>query len=215
MSAKASTEGPTLDLLIIAYGSSENDPNNDSRFTGENQRRVEVQLAPRIPAELAGNMRRMQSWARDKVHATVLDIKHSQRWHCEFCDKLARESQTDIASWLHLTPPKMVVYVHLVCNTVKGPCAARAKMLSQQMAAMNGGPPPRSGDAAREMMGDVVFPAAASCTKCEAEESIPLNLSRCARCKLARYCSVACQKEDWARHKVTCKAVQDVKWVWK
>lgn len=85
MSAKASTEGPTLDLLIIAYGSSENDPNNDSRFTGENQRRVEVQLAPRIPAELAGNMRRMQSWARDKVHATVLDIKHSQRWHCEFC----------------------------------------------------------------------------------------------------------------------------------
>lgn len=140
-----------------------------------------------------------------------------------------------------------------MCNTVKGPCAARAKMLSQQMAAMNGGPPPRSGDAAREMMGDVVFPAAASCTKCEAEESIPLNLSRCARCKLARcvyalgyannirltcniyqilqvgishrrwfkralnfiFGSVACQKEDWARHKVTCKAVQDVKWVWK
>ena len=85
MSATASAEGPVLDLLLIAYGSSETDPNDNSRFNGADQRRVEVQLAPRIPAELAGNMRRMQGWARDKVHATVMDIKHSQRWHCEFC----------------------------------------------------------------------------------------------------------------------------------
>ena len=67
-------------------------------------------------------------------------------------------------------------------------------MLSQQMAAMNGGPPPRA-NPTRDMMGDVIFPAAASCTKCEAEETISLNMSRCARCKLARCVYALCSAE--------------------
>jgi len=30
---------------------------------------------------------------------------------------------------------------------------------------------------------------------------------RCARCKLASYCSKECQKEDWRVHKATCSSV--------
>jgi hypothetical protein len=42
------------------------------------------------------------------------------------------------------------------------------------------------------LRGDILFPAAASCTKCEQEETINKDLSRCSRCKI----------------------VEDVKWVW-
>lgn len=30
---------------------------------------------------------------------------------------------------------------------------------------------------------------------------------QCSSCKLVRYCSVSCQKEDWKRHKGMCKRV--------
>ncbi|PSR81039.1 hypothetical protein PHLCEN_2v6570, partial [Hermanssonia centrifuga] len=45
-----------LDLLIIAYGSSADDPNDDSRFSGEDQRRIEVKLAPTVPPNIAADM---------------------------------------------------------------------------------------------------------------------------------------------------------------
>ncbi len=37
-------------------------------------------------------------------------------------------------------------------------------------------------------------------------EEAGLALSRCADCAGVRYCSVRCQKADWARHKPACKA---------
>lgn len=43
------------------------------------------------------------------------------------------------------------------------------------------------------------------CAKCSAKPEKP---QRCSRCKNIRYCSVACQKADWERHKKDCK-VQD------
>lgn len=85
MSTKKDAQGPLLDLLVIAYGSSDTDPNDDSRFSGEDQRRVEVKCSPRVPIEYAGNLRRMQDWAQGVVNKVVFDVKHSQRWHCEFC----------------------------------------------------------------------------------------------------------------------------------
>lgn len=39
------------------------------------------------------------------------------------------------------------------------------------------------------------------------DEQIERMLSRCSRCKTARYCSGACQKADWAVHKAECKAL--------
>lgn len=31
------------------------------------------------------------------------------------------------------------------------------------------------------------------------------NLKRCSRCRVATYCSVACQKEEWSEHRKICK----------
>ncbi|EKM59881.1 uncharacterized protein PHACADRAFT_250663 [Phanerochaete carnosa HHB-10118-sp] len=85
MATKNSSQGPVLDLLVIAYGSSASDPAEDSRFTGEDQRRVEVKFAPIVPVEVAGNLRRMQDWAREAVRSLMPEVKHSNHWHCEFC----------------------------------------------------------------------------------------------------------------------------------
>jgi radical SAM protein with 4Fe4S-binding SPASM domain len=32
------------------------------------------------------------------------------------------------------------------------------------------------------------------------------KLNKCGRCRAVAYCSVACQKDDWARHKAVCTA---------
>ena len=85
MSAASTSAQPTLDLLVIAYGSSASDPADDSRFTGEDQRRVEVTFAHPIPPTVAGNLRRMQDWAQETVRGLMLEVKHSNKWHCEFC----------------------------------------------------------------------------------------------------------------------------------
>lgn len=78
--------GQVLDLTIIVYGSSENDPNDDSRFSGYNQRRVELEFRPPVPkADMLGNVDRMMTWAKWSIIELLQDIKHSQKWHCEFC----------------------------------------------------------------------------------------------------------------------------------
>jgi radical SAM protein with 4Fe4S-binding SPASM domain len=32
------------------------------------------------------------------------------------------------------------------------------------------------------------------------------KLNKCGRCRAVAYCSVACQKDDWPRHKAVCTA---------
>ncbi|KAI9019942.1 hypothetical protein DFJ74DRAFT_707990 [Hyaloraphidium curvatum] len=45
------------------------------------------------------------------------------------------------------------------------------------------------------------------CDSCNAEASEHLRLKRCARCKVARYCSRECQAAAWkAVHKKDCRA---------
>jgi hypothetical protein len=58
----------------------------------------------------------------------------------------------------------------------------------------------------------------AGCGRCEGDEAAAadgdaaaVKLSRCARCKMARYCSRACQTKDWAsKHKEHCKLVDSI-----
>ncbi|KAJ7473685.1 hypothetical protein B0H11DRAFT_2036878 [Mycena galericulata] len=51
-----------------------------------------------------------------------------------------------------------------------------------------------------------------TCLTCRNEDTaVPeFHMSRCGKCKLVRYCSAACQKEDWARHKTICRKIQKV-----
>eukprot|EP01063_Lacrimia_lanifica_P006916 TRINITY_DN14382_c0_g2_i1.p1 TRINITY_DN14382_c0_g2~~TRINITY_DN14382_c0_g2_i1.p1 ORF type:complete len:384 (+),score=160.11 TRINITY_DN14382_c0_g2_i1:45-1196(+) len=42
---------------------------------------------------------------------------------------------------------------------------------------------------------------------CGKEEDTPLSFKWCAVCKVTAYCSPACQKQDWKRHKLVCPYV--------
>ena len=43
------------------------------------------------------------------------------------------------------------------------------------------------------------------CSKCRQPPAAGDKLRFCARCKSARYCSVACLQDDWSQHKAVCK----------
>ncbi|KAF7368837.1 MYND-type domain-containing protein [Mycena venus] len=185
----------TVELLVIMYGSWANDPEGDERF-GRNQRRVEITLNPILPADFA-----------------TTDVKHTSDWHCEFCTKPVQETIWMNASWLHLTPPRLVSYVHNVCDAGTGPCAEQVRQLNTYGAGMSGSPlvsvwPPKENE-------EVQFLLSSSCAFCnnETEESCQ-SLQRCSKCRLIRYCSIGCQRKDWTRHKMCCKVVQEAKTKW-
>lgn len=45
------------------------------------------------------------------------------------------------------------------------------------------------------------------CTHCGKDNTLD-NLSKCARCRMAYYCSRDCQKQNWAMHKKCCKELR-------
>ncbi|OJT07671.1 hypothetical protein TRAPUB_1470 [Trametes pubescens] len=58
----------------------------------------------------------------------------------------------------------------------------------------------------------IVHPLAGSCANCEmaANDGACLKLKRCSRCHMTRYCGRACQKRDWAQHRVVCGMVHEI-----
>ncbi|KAF8206797.1 hypothetical protein K438DRAFT_1816438 [Mycena galopus ATCC 62051] len=48
-----------------------------------------------------------------------------------------------------------------------------------------------------------------ACLACNGEQtaSPDFTMLRCGQCKLVRYCSAACQKKDWVRHKKICRKI--------
>jgi len=194
---------------MIVYGSTPGDPVNDDRY-GIHQRRVEIVVRPRLPRD---NMTipEINEFCRLFMAYQWQDVKHTNFWHCEFCDKPTRVSKTNFASWAHLNPPKANAYVHLVCDNVKGKCAKMLRDVDFALSLTAGVPmlPPLDEDTSGS-----IYPLASSCAKCNTDSSASADLLHCSGCKLTRYCSEKCQKEDWRRHKPFCKTPKDVKWVW-
>ncbi|RDX56694.1 hypothetical protein K466DRAFT_481374 [Polyporus arcularius HHB13444] len=141
------------------------------------------------------------------------DVKHSKNWMCEYCGASARETHIVTNSWHHLEPPKLVVYIHYVCDMDQRHVLDGLRMTHDMHNLANMGrlgpfptsfPPKQPG---------VTYPLAGSCACCERDETAndPGNLKKCSQCKLTRYCSNECQKKDWPRHKVTCNKIFSVK----
>ncbi|KAI0066238.1 hypothetical protein BV25DRAFT_1797413 [Artomyces pyxidatus] len=202
---------PVLNLLIIVYGSSSTDPVSDSRY-GAHQRRLELELRPKLPM-IGMSPAEISTWTSALVRRIHPDVKHSQRWHCEFCDKLALETSCNFASWSHLNPPKVNVYFHGVCNSIRGPCYRMLKKMNKELNAQTGmvANKPSKADLAAGPSGP--FPAAASCAQCHTVTGLD-NMKKCSGCQITRYCGSECQTSDWTRHKEFCKMKKEVKWVW-
>lgn len=72
-----------------------------------------------------------------------------------------------------------------MCDSQRGPCARQLREISFEMALRAGRlPPPPPFEI---FTGHAIYPAAASCMKCNKDETIDQDLKRCARCKLVRY----------------------------
>ncbi|KAJ7579784.1 hypothetical protein C8J56DRAFT_1169624 [Mycena floridula] len=203
-----------VELKVILYGSCSRDPDNDDRFTGDDQRRAEIDLQPQIPVSSMVSMQTKQQWITRLLCSIGNDIKHSRNWRCEFCKKKARETVWTWASWMHLSPPRLQCYVHSICDAARGSCHDTLVAVTNEMGRMTGCPlnvlpQPKLPE------GEERFSLAASCACCERQETAQKHqLKQCTRCKVTRYCSVECQQPDWPRHKDFCKTVKEVKWVW-
>lgn len=148
------------------------------------------------------------------------DLKHTNEWGCEVCGRPAKVTKYNIASWSHLAQPRANFYIHNICNAERASCNQVIQAQDAMMAEAGGGgllpglPTPI--DENGQYVYDLDPPLASSCVKCKDPKTAEkgFKMSRCGRCKLTRYCCPGCQREDWPRHKITCKAVESVKWVW-
>ncbi|KAF5365319.1 hypothetical protein D9758_005436 [Tetrapyrgos nigripes] len=220
MSSQVGKLGPEVILTVILYGSSSRDPSGvEERFSKDavEQRRLELQLRPRIPIEAMASMEAKTRWMDQFLKSIGTDVKHSRNWRCEFCSEHARETIWMNASWLHLQPPRQNAYVHNVCNSFEGPCADYLEQVNKDMAVLTGMPGQSKGGTrnSRRPPPGSVYPMSATCIVCNNEElSSRKHLKQCTQCKVTRYCGQECQRKDWKRHKTFCKTVHDVKWVW-
>lgn len=85
MSSKNAANDIILNLLVIVYDFSKDDPLDDSRFCGYDQWRVEVQLTSMMPPDIAANMCERYEWAHELSGCVTPDVEHSQNWCCELC----------------------------------------------------------------------------------------------------------------------------------
>ncbi|PIL24064.1 hypothetical protein GSI_13815 [Ganoderma sinense ZZ0214-1] len=140
------------------------------------------------------------------------DVKHSKNWTCEFCGKPSRETHVQTMFWHHLDPPRVIVYIHYVCDMDKPHVQAGLTEYHNMMDSVNQGhlgpmpdfPPPKPSG--------LVYPLAGSCACCERDATAAdtADMKKCSKCKLTRYCGAECQKKDWPRHKVACGQIYSV-----
>ena len=90
-------DGPNyLHLTMILYGSTKEDPVSDThRFTGYDQRRVEIDFRLKLP-RLAMTLEEIQFYAQRYTALHHRSIKHTQKWYCEFCGERCRPCPTCI-----------------------------------------------------------------------------------------------------------------------
>ncbi|KAI0628641.1 hypothetical protein C8Q77DRAFT_360454 [Trametes polyzona] len=143
------------------------------------------------------------------------DIKHSKNWLCEFCGAPARETHFQNLSWHHLDPPRLIIYIHFVCDMEEQHVRAGLTASHEMLNLGNGGrmgPMPSFESFGKRPEG-VTHPLAGSCACCERDETAAggdAGLMRCSACRMTRYCGAECQRRDWKRHKVSCGMVYSI-----
>ncbi|KAJ7770042.1 hypothetical protein B0H16DRAFT_1452406 [Mycena metata] len=127
---------------------------------------------------------------RELVERIGPELTHnSEEWKCEHCGRAANEFQ-----WLS-------VYTELEKMCRRGTIIRGQKALGESTV-VNTIPRP-----------DGLGPPSGACITCHKDPEAETELfimSRCAKCKLVRYCGVACQKDDWSRHKAVCRKITKV-----
>ncbi|KAI0041004.1 hypothetical protein FA95DRAFT_1565845 [Auriscalpium vulgare] len=200
--------GPELRLSVSIFGSAAGDPVTHDPDDRPVPRILKLEMRPRMP-HAGMSTPEFSQWAQSMLLRITPDLKHTQYWHCEFCDKPAKETIYNVAAWLNPVP-LMKVLSHNMCDAsvTGGSCTKAMAKLDKELAAEVGFPrsfkPTRSG---------LDIPLSGSCAKCNKPNDID-HMKKCGACQLTRYCSAACQRSDWPRHKEFCKISKETEWIW-
>ncbi|RPD60273.1 hypothetical protein L226DRAFT_555144 [Lentinus tigrinus ALCF2SS1-7] len=154
-------------------------------------------------------MERDKQRLHDMTRNLIRDVKHSRDWMCEFCGRIARETQVMTLTWTHLSPPRMAIFIHHICNHDRQECFAELEEHHYAIKMLNNLPQTPLPRPRRKRPGDR-HPRASSCAGCQKDATSSMELQRCSRCKLTRYCGTECQRDDWKRHKQTCSQIYSV-----
>jgi hypothetical protein len=107
---------------------------------------------------------------------------------CSECPRPKREALTTPMGWLHLEDDPFVnVLVSPLCE-IGGKCDMQSRRETQKMM-MN--------------LGNEEEQEITACKVCYKVE----GAQKCGRCRTVSYCGKDCQRSDWKRHKLVCKAV--------
>ncbi|KAJ7259687.1 hypothetical protein C8J57DRAFT_1338970 [Mycena rebaudengoi] len=173
-----------------------------------------VVLRKKIPPQAQNNLPLLDRWAQQHINSIGYDMKHTQRWACEICGRPARETWFDPRPSLDLQQPRVILYIHHLCEAGGGTCHRAAEKRIRDRASKSGGVPPPPPIYLPKPDGPEI-PLAGGCIRCQRDETAAagFELKRCTGCHLTRYCSTECQKEDWPRHGKICKTIETVEWI--
>ncbi|KAG9040029.1 hypothetical protein FRB95_004501 [Tulasnella sp. JGI-2019a] len=149
----------------------------------ENQK-AQIKLRPKIPLtkdlQRKGARRAIESLPR-----LSNDVKHCRNWNCEGCGKIAREHLFSVASYMHLKPPMIIVFVHFLCDAGYGPCLDSFDEMNKERSEALGHPfvPQRR----RAGPGQPLEPMSTTCAGCHDDKTSGMELSQCSRCHLTRF----------------------------
>ncbi|KAI0641407.1 hypothetical protein C8Q79DRAFT_990719 [Trametes meyenii] len=197
----SSSPGPAVNSVPLKDWERADKVNLEVLSYGWNGKRVIVRM--HLPMDR--DMQRLHAATRNLIRC----VKHSAHWRCEFCGRHSRETQVQTATWVRIDPPRMIIYIHHICDHDNPSCFQDMEDVHNAMQRLDGRPEdplPRPPPKPEGM----VCPRAGSCAGCQEDLPFKTQLKRCAGCQLTRYCSVKCQREDWPRHKDTCKKIHSV-----
>ncbi|KAJ6526735.1 hypothetical protein B0H19DRAFT_1084321 [Mycena capillaripes] len=165
---------------------------------------------------------------RDLIATVGPELMHnSDSWGCFECDVMISHADidpdrpaTDI-DWMSIYTQGDKVYKR--CKIFIGPgcekCAPKMERGTLKFAEKENKRRSEGDSKSSAVVGTIQRPEGTSgglsgaCLTCrkEATAAPEFNMSRCAKCKLVRSASsVACQKQDWARHKPICRKIRSV-----
>ncbi|KAK1229341.1 hypothetical protein PQX77_007595 [Marasmius sp. AFHP31] len=135
---------------------------------GENGKRVEVKLHPRVPEDRLGKPPQIGEWGLDFAKTLLHDVKHAEKWKCEFCGDHAKLPRVQAGFWTHLNPPRLVLYVHETCD--KPNCAIQFDYIHAQLSAQ-----PGTLSIIEVENTNILPPVSGSCIKCAADSLGEMN----------------------------------------